>query len=200
MTFKRTFLTVIVFMSICDVGVAQLQIPAFDAELKFNQTLMPGDGRYEGDIEFIEATGIHLGAHVIINQHLAIGGFYSRSFRGVAKINSIDNQEIQLLQKGFDVRVSTSRAKKWRHYLDVSYSINEIVQQGESLRLADKFNAIGFSYGIMRRLSNNLYLNVIELGARMRTGEPIWFASGMEDIDIFMDAKIGLIYNIGKRK
>lgn len=185
---------------------AQLKIPTFDVELKVNQNLMPGDGRYEGDVEFIEATNFYGGVHVQINQHIAVGSFYGRSFRGAIAVRYNEKngkQDILMLQKGLDVRLSTGRAKKWRKYLAVSFVRFEIVQANESFRFADTFNAFGLNLGIMRKLSNNLYLNVIELGFKVRgfnESDRIWFAPSMDDKDVFFDAKMGLTYNIGKRK
>ena len=202
MIFKTYLLIGGLLIFISGESYAQLKLPTFDVELKINQTLMPGDARNEGEIQFIETTNIYGGAHVQINQHVALGGFYSRSFRGTVSVrynNGNVSHEALLLQKGLDVRLSTSRAKKWRKYLSVNFSQVEIVQVNEAYRLADKSNVFGASLGIMRKLSNKLYLNVIELGVKVRSDD-IWFAAGLEGQKVFMDAKMGLTYNIGKRK
>lgn len=206
MTFKRNILIASLLFFCGIVSDAQIRIPTFDVELKINQTLMPGDGSYEGDVEFIETTNFYGGVHVQINQHIAVGGFYGRSFRGAMAVRYNEKnskQDILLMQKGLDVRLSTGRAKNWRYYFAVSYSRFELVQEGESFRMADTFDAFGLNLGIMRRLSNNLYLNVIELGFKVRgfnESDRIWFAPSMDDNDVFFDAKMGLTYNIGKRK
>ncbi len=201
MTF-RSFISVV--MLSCFFGgatYAQLKLPTFDVELKIQQNLTPGDGQNDGDIEFVETTNFYGGAHVQINQHIALGGFYSRSFRGEGRIhydqdNSIDKEVLQL-QKGIDVRFSTSRAKKWRKYVSINYTQVEMVQVNEGYRLADKSNAVGFNLGIMCKLSNNLYLNVIELGVKLMSDYIFWFGSENNGI---IDAKMGVTYNIGKRK
>ena len=180
-------------------GVAQLKLPSFDVELKIHQNLIPkrnGSGDQNGSMEVVETTNFYGGAHVQINQHVALGGFYSRSFRGVTD-NSGQKAEALQLQKGLDVRLSNGRAKKWRKYLSINYSQVELVQVNEAYRLAGKSNAFGASLGIMRKLSHNLYLNVIELGVNAMTDEIFWFNTSDK---IIIHAKMGLTYNIGRRK
>jgi hypothetical protein len=177
---------------------AQFQLPIFDMELKVHQTLFPIAGERTGETELIETTNMYGGAHVQINQYVAVGGFYSRSFRGMATIRRLESEEALFAQKGLDVRLSTGRAKKWRPYLVVSYSHIEIVQVSESYRLAYQSNAIGATLGIMRRLGNNLYFNVIEFRGQY-LHDDIWFA-GEDKMNFFLDAKMGLTYIIGKRK
>ncbi len=183
-------------------GVAQLKLPSFDVELKIHQNLIAGGGdNQDGDMLYLETTNFYGGAHVQINQHVALGGFYSRSFRGVTVTdngNSYQKAEALQLQKGLDVRLSNGRAKKWRKYLSVNYSQVEIIQVNEAFRLAGKSNAFGVSLGIMRKLGNNLYLNVIELGVTVMSDGIFWF--GTSDDIVMIDAKMGLTYNIGKRK
>ena len=199
---KRTTLIVLLLVCCVSLTCAQLKIPTFDVELKVQETLVPGNGENDGEFEFVETTNFHLGAHVQINQYIAIGGYYGRSFRGNGKFSygneSVQNEILQL-QKGIDIRFSTSRAKNWRKYLVASYGQIEMVKVGESFREADKTNAFGVNLGIMRRLSNNLYLTVIELGVKVMSDTMFWFQT--EDTKLIMaDAKIGLTYNIGKRK
>lgn len=181
---------------------AQIKIPTFDVELKIQQTLVPGEGNVDGELEFAETTNFYGGAHIQINQYIAIGGYYGRSFRGMARFRNGEGNsenEILQLQKGLDIRLSTSRAKKWRQYLVVNYGQIELVSVTESFRLADKQTAFGANIGLMRRLSNNLYLNVIELGVKVMSEQIFWF--GPSESGRFMaDAKMGLTYNIGKRK
>ena len=202
MTFKTYLLIGGLIFFYSAVSYAQIRLPIFDVELKINENLLPGDGRYNGDIKFMETTNIYGGAHVQIGQHIALGGFYSRSFRGVAAIsygngNTDKKAEVLLLQKGLDLRLSTGRAKKWRKFLSVNYSQLEIVQVNQAYRLGGKTNAYGASLGIMRKLSNNLYLNVIELGVKVMSDEMFWLGPKNKFI---MDARMGLIYNIGKKK
>ena len=80
----------------------------------------------------------------------------------------------------------------------LGYSQIELVQITEAYRLADKANAFGVNLGIMRRLGTNLYLNVIELSLSNMSKDIFWFnSSGNTGI---LDVKMGLTYNIGKRK
>lgn len=204
MSFKPTILIAGLLLLCVRVNYGQLKIPTFDVELKVHQTLIPGHGD-NGAVEFAETTNIYAGAHIQVNQHVALGGFYSRSFRGTSKIHFPDNSSIQrdvlFLQKGLDVRLSTGRAKNWRKYMSINYSQVELVQVGESFRLADKSMAFGLNLGFMRRLSNNLYLNVIDLGCTVITNDIFWFDTE-PDTNFYpiFEAKMGLTYNIGKRK
>jgi hypothetical protein len=202
MTSKRTNLTVMILLTVVSVAFGQLKLPTFDVELKAQQTLVPGSGESNGEFEFVETTNFFAGGHVQINQYIAIGGFYSRSFRGMGKFsfddNSVQNEVLQL-QKGMDIRFSTSRAKNWRKYLALNYGQIEMVKVGESFRSSDQTTAFGFNLGIMRRLSNNLYLTVMELGVKIMSDTMFWLNT--EDTKLIMaDAKVGLTYNIGKRK
>ncbi len=204
MIFKTNLLIGGMVIFICGLSYAQLRIPIFDVELNIQQNEIPEQAREgDGTIDFAESTNVYAGVHVQINQHIALGGFYSRSFRGEGVIRYYDGssnvyREVLHLQKGMDVRLSSRRAKKWRKYLVVSYSQVELVQVGEVFRLADKSNAFGSRLGIMRKLSNNLYLNMIDLGSTVITDDIFWF--GSTGYIIILDAKMGLTYNIGKKK
>lgn len=195
---------VILFFLTCFVianAFCQIKLPTFDAEVKLHQNLIPGGGDNNGDLEFAETTNLYAGAHVQLGQHIAIGAFYSRSLRGIAASRYNEGNlkyDALSLQKGLDVRFSTGRAKNWRQYLVVQYSTLEIIQDREVFRLADKANTFGASIGLMRRLSNRLYLNVIEIGLNAITSKVFWF--GDSNADFYFNAKMGVGYNIGKRK
>jgi len=202
MTFRPTILIVALLLLCVGTIKAQLKIPTFDVEIKIQQTLLPGEGNSDGQLEFAETTNFYGGAHVQINQYVAIGGYYGRSFRGNGRFKNGDgstDNEILQLQKGIDIRFTTSRAKKWRKYLALNYGQIEYVSVKESFRLADKTAAFGANLGLMRRLSNNLYLNVIELGVKIMSDEIFWFEAPDAD-NIMAEVKMGLVYNIGKRK
>lgn len=180
---------------------AQFQLPQFDVELKVQQNLIPGDGQNDGDLQVIETTNMYGGTHVQLGQHVALGGFYSNSFRGMGRFSVGQDGNIEhdvlLLQKGIDIRFSTGRAKNWRKYLTINYSQIELVEDNGDYRLAGKTNAFGGSLGIMRKLGNKLYLTVIELGAKVMSDEIFWVGTSNK---IIIDAKMGLLYNIGKKK
>jgi hypothetical protein len=202
MTFKKLLLIGAVSILYSGISVAQIKMPMLDAELKIHQNLTPGSGSSNGELEFAETTNIYAGAHIQINQYVAVGGFYSRSFRGVGAFRYNEGStkhDVLQLQKGLDIRLSTSRAKDWRKYLVLSFAQIEMVEKSETLRFADKTNAVGGSLGIMRRLSNNLYLNIIELGVKVMTNEIFWFETS-DTLLVIIDGKVGLTYNIGKRK
>ena len=205
MAFKTYLLIVLLTVFTSRECYAQLKLPIFDVELKIEQNIIPGfGGDSNGSVRLLETTNVYGGAHVQLNQHIALGGFYSRSFRGTGQLhydNNTISKEVLFLQKGLDVRFSTSRAKKWRRFLSVNYSQIELVQVNGSYRLAGKTNAFGVSWGIMRRLSHNLYLNVMGGGVKVMADEIFWFyskRSGKGEVGFIAD--IGLTYNIGKRK
>lgn len=204
MAFNTHIVVIVISLLVipCGKSNAQLRLPIFDVEFNVHQNLIPGGGEKDGDVEFVETTNIYGGGHIQLNQYVALGGFYSRSFRGKAKIHYNNNSgfenEALLLQKGLDARLSTGRAKKWRHYLAVSYFQIEMVEDLKSFRLADKTSGFGLNIGMMRRLSNNLYLNVIELGIKSMADDIFWF--GGTKYTLIVDAKMGLTCNIGKKK
>lgn len=194
-------ISIVMLLLLCASVQAQLKLPTFDLELKVQQTLIPGSGDADGEFEFVETTNFYGGGHVQINQYIAIGGFYGRSFRGMGKFSYSDysiQEEVLQLQKGIDIRISTSRAKNWRKYLAVNYGQIEMVKVGDSFRSSDKTTAFGFNLGITRRLSNNLYLTVLELGVKIMSDTMFWLNTSDSKL-IMADAKIGLTYNIGKR-
>jgi hypothetical protein len=204
MACKHWIVTVLLLWSCGSEIQAQFQLPAFDVELKANQILIPGAGNGSSStqrLDYFEATSYHVAAHWQIGQHIGVGGFLTKSFRGTDRLSSDGNNEInnpaEMLAKGIDLRVSTGRAKKWRKYLALNYASMEMVEDHGDYRLAGKTNAIGANIGFMRKLSNKLYLTVFELGVKSLSSVPFWFDSNNK---IVIDAKMGLLYNIGKRK
>jgi Outer membrane protein beta-barrel domain len=179
---------------------AQFQLPQFDVEIKGQQNLIPGDGQNDGDLQVAETTNIYGAAHVQLGQHIAVGGFFSKSLRGTGKFSLGQGDvthDILFLQKGIDLRLSTGRARNWRPYLSLNYSKIEIVEDNGGYRIASKTNAFGGSLGIMRKLGSKLYLTVIELGAKSMSDEIFWFSTSDK---LIIDLKMGLLYNIGKKK
>ncbi len=179
---------------------SQLRFPPFDIELKLHQSFFPGPGENDG-LEVFEATNLQGGLHLHISQHLAVGGFYSQSIAATAKYSeawgSTQTRNGFQLVKGIDVRLSTGRAKKWRSFIALNYSQIEIIEDNENYRFAAKAGSFGASLGIMRKLGNKLYLNLIELNGQVVSDPPFWFNT---DTDILVGAKMGLLYNFSRRK
>ena len=199
----------LIILSCCFVGItanAQIRIPPFDIELKLHQSFFPGPGEEDG-LEVFEATNLQGGLHWQISQHLALGGFYSRSIAATAKYKGAwgstqTKNEYQQLVKGIDVRLSTGRAKKWRSFIALNYSQIEIIEDNENYRLAAQTGSFGASLGIMLKLSNKLYLNLIELNGQAVIDPPFWFNTDTDSNEIrtLVGAKMGLLYNIDFRK
>lgn len=193
----------LIILSCWFVGItanSQIRIPPFDFELKLHQSFFPGSGEDEG-LEVFAATNLQGGLHWQISQHLAVGGFYSRSLAATAKYwgagGSKQTKNGFQLVKGIDVRLSSGRAKKWRTFIALNYSQIEVIEDAENYRFAAKTGSLGASLGIMLKLGNKLYLNLIELNGQVVSDPPFWFNT---DTDILVGAKMGLLYNLDFRK
>jgi hypothetical protein len=204
MNFKIIILSALsVFMA--NLALAQFKIPTFDVELKANQNISPEMGDLDDQLEYFETTNIHGAVHVHFGQRLGLGLFYSKSFRGQAAYRfsqegSKVHRDMLMAIRGVDLRLSAGRARKWRPYLSLNFSRIEVVQDNVVFRFAAKSAMYGVNIGIMRRLSNNLYLNVIELGSKYINDKMFWFDDNGPGGALIVDAKMGLTYNIGKRK
>jgi hypothetical protein len=185
-----------------NLTIAQFQLPRFDVELKATQIAIPADQTQTLSLKSLETTNLHMGAHVQINQHIALGWFYSSSMRGQGynyegfkfKFGNGDSNASTLLY-GPDLRISAGRARNWRPYLSLNYSFIQVVEDRGSYRLSTKSTAFGESIGLMKRFGNHLYWNVLEIGMRQLSQQLFW-----ADTKAFLEAKMGFTYNIGKRK
>src|SRR5258706_7144754 len=199
----------IVLLFFCFFSVAclaQLRLPRIDIEAKVHQTLIPaGSDKGSSSLKAISTANLLLGAHVQINQNIAIGWIYSSSFKG-SGYNTVDfkgnifgngDSKASTLISGPDLRISTGRASKWRPYLSINYSNVQIVEDKDSFRFSTKLTAIGGSFGIMRRYGNHLYWNVLEVGVKKMSQKLFW---GDQDSGMLIDLKMGFTYNIGKQK
>lgn len=184
-------------------SMAQFQLPRIDFEVKAAELVFPGHDQSPYSLRALETTNLHLAAHVQITQHVAVGWFYSTSMRGNGynaphdfKFNfgSGDSKAMTLFT-GIDLRLSAGRAAKLRPYVSLNYGKAQVVEDKGSYRLSSDQTAIGGSFGLMRRMSNRLYWNIIELGAKSLSQKLFWSPSG-----IFLETKMGFTYNIGKRK
>ena len=202
---KISIAVVALLLGVTQVMIAQFRLPSFDVELKANQNLIPGEGRRDGELKVLETTNIHCGVHVQFGQRLALGVFYSKSFRGTSKISYGDGtSDIQrdalMAMRGIDLRLSGNRARSWRPHISVNFAVIEVIQDNESHRVAGKSPVYGINFGLMKKLSNRLYLNVIELGVKYINDKMFWFDNNGATSYPLGEAKMGLTYNIGKRK
>lgn len=184
---------------------AQFRLPPFDVELKVSETVIPSNNNYQTAVvntDLLETTNIYGAAHLQFGQHLAVGWLYAKSFRGQVKYSSngfqtAPNSEMaSLLMFGPDLRYTTGRAKKTRLSVSVNYTQVEFVDDKGGYRLAHKANAIGASFGLIKRLSNTIDFNIIELGVKAILGEKTFWLN----TDIMLEAKTGLTFNFSKRK
>lgn len=181
--------------------MAQIQLPTVDVEVKIHQSFIPGDAYNDGAVEFSETTNLQGAVFVQINQYVALGGFYGRSFRGRAIIkmgSETFNEDVLQLRKGLQLRLSTGRAKKWRQHLTLGYFQLELIQDLEDFRLADKTIAFSANLGITRKITNNLSICVLEVGGGVMKKDIFWYRSNSNRF--YLDGKVGLNYTIGKKK
>ena len=199
----KSYMAVCLACMLCTRGMAQIWLPMVDLEVKASQNVIPANNVNLISLRVMETTNLFLAAHVQINQYLAAGWIYSRSFRGQGynspndfkfHFGRGDSRAITLMQ-GPEIRISAGRSAKWRPYLNLNYCVAQVVEDKGSYRFASKQTALGASIGLMRRLGNRLYFNVLELGMK-RFSEKIFWA----DTKLLLEAKTGFTYNIGKRK
>lgn len=202
---KHRLLLLLIGLMAHQVILAQFRLPPFDVELKVTQAVIPNDYNNSNaiNLDALEATSIHGAAHIQLGQHIGIGWLYSRSFRGAVNystnggsVSAPASEQAYLLTSGPDLRISSGRGKKTRFYLSLSYTQVEFIDDKGGYRLAHKTNALGGSIGLMKRLSNTIYLNIIELGARALVGEKAFWLNS----DLMLEAKTGITINFSKRK
>jgi hypothetical protein len=205
MNFKIIILSALSVL-MANVARAQFRIPTFDVELKANQHISPGRGNIEDKLRHFETTNIHGALHIHFGQRLALGVFYSKSFRGEAVYTYGEGsapdvrRDLLMAIRGIDLRLSAGRARRWRPYISGTVSRIELVQDNVVYRVAGKSAMYGVNIGVMRRLSNNLYLNLIEIGGKYINDKMFWFDDNGSGGALMVDAKMGLTYNFGKRK
>ncbi|MBI1767802.1 MAG: hypothetical protein HYR67_05480 [Bacteroidetes bacterium] len=197
---------VLFFFLLCSsstLSLAQFSLPRIDVEVKAHQTLIPGDDyNSPTSLKAIATTNLLLATHVQINQYLAVGWYYSNSFRGSGyntdfkgKFWKDGDSKAMTSLSGPDIRISTGRAAKWRPYLSINYASAQVVEDKGSFRFSTKLAAVGGSIGIMRRYGNHLYWNVLEIGIKQFSQKLFW-----GNDSFLIDAKMGFTYNIGKKK
>lgn len=198
---NRAYTFILLF--VCSSAVAQFSLPRIDIEVKAAECVYPGNDKQQYSLRALETTNLHLAAHVQINQHIAVGWFYSSSMRGNGYNTPHDfkfnfgggDSKAQTLFTGVDLRLSAGRAVKLRPYLSLNYGKAQIVEDKGSYRLVSDQTALGASFGLMRRMGNHLYWNIIEIGVRNLSQKLFWSQGG-----ILLETKTGFTYNIGKKK
>lgn len=186
------------------ISQAQFSFPKFDVELNGGFAKISADQTVDNNysINDVLAMNLQAAAHWQINQNIGLGWTYSKSLSGSISYGSIDNgttvstQNIYLLMYGPTVRISSGRIKNWRPYLNLSLLAVEYVEDKEGYRQAHKTNAGGVGVGIMRRLGNKLYWNVLELSGNVLSEKIFW----LTESNLIVEAKTGFTYNFGKLK
>ncbi len=174
-------------------AAAQFRLPQVDVDLKGAYSLF--DAGNNESIDNINQTSVQGGIHVAINQHIAVGAFYMKGLNGSITHKNGNNgstqNNLKTLMTGFDLRLSAGRSPKWRPYLLLSYSKVEFVETYSGYNLAHSTWAPGVNLGVMLRLGNTIYWNVLEVGAKF-LGEKIYWL----DTDFTAEVKTGFTYNI----
>ena len=189
----------------CTGAYAQFHLPRFDVEIKGGMAMISADQTMDQTyyVKDAKTFNIQVGAHWQLNQNIGIGWVYTRSMSGTIGFESGNgssappNDNIFLMMNGPDLRISTGRTRKMRYYLSVNYVALEFVEQKEGYRLAAKTNTFGGGIGMMLRLSNKLYWNIIELNAHPIPSDAIYW---LTKTDVILEAKTGFTINFGKRK
>jgi hypothetical protein len=202
---KKYGLTLLVTLSFAVSSHAQrLQ---FDFELKGGGgpiNVAGADDNPDSNLDHAEIYPIQAGLHLAITQHLAIGGFYSRSIAGSVHYQTNSNSSsgsnqkydanLQSLMYGFDLRLSSGRAAKWRPYLSASFGKAEFVQEAsekQPYRLAASSTLIALNGGMLLRFGHNFYWNVFEVSGKYLPYRIFWL-----DSDLCIEFKTGFLYHI----
>ena len=186
------------------VSVAQFQLPRFDVEVKGGIAVLSADQTIDKSyyVKHVFTTNLMAGAHWQLNQNIGIGWIYAKSLSGKLGYDAGGgtapaDENIYMMMNGPDIRISTGRTKKWRPYLSLNYLTFEFINQKNGFRLATSTKSFGSSLGIMRRISNKVYWNVIELSFHALDKDAIYW---LTKSDFFAEAKMGVTVNFGKRK
>lgn len=192
---KKFIPILLLFIGINTTIFGQFRLPSFDIEAK------GGVGGFPNTQWDYLLTNYQTGIHIHINQHLAIGWTYSR---GSGTTSRTGNQDIFVnsekydtkeLITGLDLRLSAGRTKKLRPYIALHYTKVEVVTDLVDYRQSVKTNAIGGSAGLLLKLGNKMYLNLIDITGRYLSEEPFWLNER-----VHLEFRAGLLYNISRRK
>jgi len=190
---KNIIICLFFIMAAASPVAAQFRLPQIDVDLKGAFSLY--DAGNNENVDHINQTSVQGSVHVAISQHIALGAFYMKGLNGSithkngASANTQNN--LKTLMSGFDLRLSAGRSVKWRPYLLLSYSKIEFVESYTGYNLAHSTWAPGVNLGVMLRLGNSFYWNVIEVGGKF-LGEKVYWL----DTDFTAEVKTGVTYNI----
>jgi len=208
---KKVILTIFLIISF-NLLNAQFKLPPMDIQFKPGGNFINGDSDNQ-QLAAIDLTGSF---YIHVNQYLAGGIFLTRSVFGEyfdegnvevgtskgafsSGFNQSDfdgnyQNDADILIYGFSVRLSTGRVGKWRPYLNLNYFKFEVVNHFENFNFSAESNGFGVDLGLMLKLSDKFYLNLIE-GSIKKLQDEIFFMG--EDLTLFQ-ARIGVTYNFGK--
>ncbi len=203
MVSKRYALTGI-FMLCTALTFGQFRLPSFDISIKPVYLGVTDAYRTNGrDQNFMyESMGLQGEIHLQISQQLAIGWVYNRSayanyHEKDSGGGSVVDKDGQHLYYGLDLRLSGGRASKYRPYIQGKYYWMEIVVNQTGYRTAAAWNGVAGGLGLMRRVNNKLYINLIEVEVNMiMPSDAVMFQRD----DVFPQFRAGLTYNFSKRK
>ncbi len=188
------------------IAAAQFRLPSMDFSLKAGYLNILdeyniGTQNYSYLYESLFVQG-EVNFHV--GQHLAVGYFHNRTAI-VSNYHSEENSggnnnadlDAKHLMHGLNVRFSTGRSSKLRPYFQAKYILFEAVVDLGSYRIATDATAASVGAGLMLRLGNRLYLNLVEaeFGKLLKSNDVLFRDKGS-----FLLLKTGISYNIGKKK
>ena len=196
------FLISFFLCSISNAAVAQFRIPSMDFSLKGGYINLPDNYKVSGqDYSYLyESLYIQGEVNLHIGQHFAIGYFQNRTAI-ISNYHSQNgnetDQDAKHLMQGINVRLSTGRSTKFRPYFQVKYILLETVVDYGSYRIATEATGTSIGGGLMLRLGNRLYLNLVEaeFGKLLKSNDVLFRDKGS-----FLLLKTGISYNIGKKK
>jgi hypothetical protein len=196
---------IVIAWFVCISSQAQFQLPRFDVEIKGGIAIVGADQTIDQTyyVTTAKTFNYQVGAHWQLNQNIGIGWVYTKSLSGTIGFESGNGSSgpppdnIFLMMNGPDLRISTGRTRKMRYYLSVNYVTLEFVEEKSGFRLAAKTNTFGGGIGMMLRLSNKVYWNIVELNAHPIPSDAVYW---LTKTDVILEAKTGFTLNFGKRK
>jgi hypothetical protein len=205
MDYKKTAITI--GLLLCFISAtAQFRLPSFDIAVKAGFLSMSDDRHTSNGNHYnftYESITWQAEANLHLGQRLAIGWFYNKKLYGNYHGDSdndgtaASDRDASHLMYGINLRLSGGRAPKFRPYVQVKYYWLETVVQYPGYRVAADMNGVAAGVGVMLRVSNKLYINLIEGELSMITkNEKVLFA----DSNLFAQLRAGLTYNFSKRK